>query len=578
MKMDSLFQASLSALKNGGITNLPLAELRAHHRNMALGFSKVFSRFALEVCGCEEPGDRVKLRKSVWLQTAGLKLSQFKTGSSSNLETVAKAECPVQILSKKSVASREETSPSKIILASKLLRSHLSISEATVCRGCSKRGRCPFARKVVTNKTRKTSLGALGKVLYGISQSCRLHLKDPELYPLVVSGEEMEAAVELVEQLTHHLEPSAMERQLKNVPVAEKKAVKAIVLRKLKNKQVRDRKKKLMRKSGMPAWMASELINIEPTAEKKREGKIKKGHDKFDLDSDEWVPEEKQEELLKPNLLFKEEVVTPNSKMKKKNHLVPLDNLADLPIPQRFPERTRKPVKVSRKKEGEVRQKIDINERQEGDVKDIKISPDRGYVVGNGMIAGGGIEYIKPQFLKGKTVLDNVKMARKVWEGNLDEKLKFIKRVPFDASSPRGNNRAIDPLLAKVLQKKTPPAKIIHDGLTPAAKIIHDGLTPPAKIIQEGLVCSGSSGGLKFPKLPQWEPASIAHNSSKSIKKVNTEKIISSRSGQVTERSKIEYRSLLRPEKEQKRSAAALEKRRGLSLKTTTDDISGLWK
>lgn len=555
----SLLQTSLSALKGSGISNVPIAEIASHYRNIALGYSQVFSKFAVEVCGCESPGDRVKLRKAVWLQTSGMKLEQFVKlpNVSDQLGIIAKAECPVQILSKKSTITREESSPSKIIFASKLLRAHLGINEATVCRGCSKRGRCPFARKVVANTASKTSMGALAKTLFGFSQSCRLYLKDPETYPFVTSAEEMEAALILIEQLTAFLEPSAMERQLKNVPIAERKAVKAIVLRKIKGKEIRDQKRKLVKKSGMPLWMANQLIPA--TDSDPKTDPPKKQAFKYDLDSEEWVPEEREEELSRSNLKFTNISFSEFPKKIVETKLI--DFSADLPLPQRFPEWEQKERK--KKKDHFALNKINIDKIKVHNGSE-KQQPSKGYVVGESS-PGGGIEYIKPQMLRGKTVLDNVSMASKVWETNLQDKIKFIQRVPFEESAKSVGRSFTDPLLSKVLRKQhlvmEQKAQRLVEKVTeekrfkewkkrqnvplppdPPPTIPHVSENPIRLEEKDGFVSAGS-GGLRFPKLPQWDPATTGRTI---VLKNKTEKLLS-HSGTVTERSRIEYKSLLRP-------------------------------
>ena len=416
-------------------------------------------------------------------------------------------------------------------MASKLLRAHLGISEATVCRGCSKRGRCPFARKIVPNNSMKTSLGAVSKILYGFSQSCRLYLKDPERYPLVISGEEMEAAVDLVEKLTQFLEPTALERQLKNVPVAERKAVKAIVERKLKTKQAREEKRIFVKKSGMPSWMASQFI--PDTGEKQQP---KKKEFKFDLNSEDWVPEEQREQLSKPNLVFSESPPSPSLV-----RTTSLDRLEDAPIPQRFPNIKQAKFARSDKKLHVLQEKINL---EKVGIKKSQPDPARGYVVGTAE-PSGGVEYIKPQFLKGKTVLDNVSLASRVWESSSSEKiLKNIKRVPFHESPAK--NGAVDPLLAKVLHKQ-------HLGRERKAQNYEDTVSeetrfeewkqrrtaePVSVLEKDGFFVVSNNTGLQFPKLPVWDPAKLNPKTDK------------------------QYRSLMRPESEQRRSAAALERKK----------------
>lgn len=66
---------------------------------------------------------------------------------------------------------------------------------------------------------------------------------------------------------------------------------------------------------------------------------------KFDIDSEDWVPEEKQEELMKSNLKFPD-----ISSPKVSSNVTSIDSITDTPIPERFAKSfeklvRRKPVK-----------------------------------------------------------------------------------------------------------------------------------------------------------------------------------------------------------------------------------------
>jgi hypothetical protein len=62
-----------------------------------------------------------------------------------------------------------------------------------------------------------------------------------------------------------------------------------------------------------------------------------------------------------------------------------------------------------------------------------------------------GIEYIKPQFLKGQTVLDNVSVAGKLWGNNpWITELKFLTRVPFIETVPH-TDQPVDKQLSEAM-------------------------------------------------------------------------------------------------------------------------------
>jgi hypothetical protein len=57
------------------------------------------------------------------------------------------------------------------------------------------------------------------------------------MYPFVLSASEMDAAISVTEDIENFLRPSSMERQLRNVPVADQATVRGIIKKQLKKKQ-----------------------------------------------------------------------------------------------------------------------------------------------------------------------------------------------------------------------------------------------------------------------------------------------------------------------------------------------------
>jgi hypothetical protein len=520
----SVFQQSLNTLKSA-----PAGLTEIHTRNVAAGFLQAFSKFAVETCGCEQPDDRVKLRKAVWHQTVGLHLRDFeKKFPQSNffLREIAKMECPVHIPGKDKAGPRDESSPSKIILASKLLRAHTEVSEATTCRGCSKRSRCPFVRKIVPNNKEKTSLGAVAKVLFGMSQSCRLHLKDPEQYPFMISGAEIEAGMKLTSQLGRFLEPSALERQLRNVPLADRKAVTAIVKKQLKKNEDLKKQRQEAKQQGLP----ENLIDPETLISPKVVNEPKQP--KFDVNSADWVPEEKIDEFAEINVELRNMVhAKPLEKPRAK-----VANVMDLPIPERYPEGRQlvKPKTTKSRKPTYDLSRLELHPQAETQ----KVSG--GYVVGEPQLSTPGIEYIKPQLMRGKRVTDNVGIASKVWDSQNSHvsELKFLKRVPFQADPPNAGAKT-DPTLARVLEKRTSfKNEEKFEKVSTQAQEVQMKEDMPS---QESSPMS--QGKLRFPKLPSWDAATL--NKVKISEK--TEKVRIGVNGAVSERLRTDFSKLMRP-------------------------------
>ena len=528
-----------------------------------------FSKFAVETCGCEDSGDRVKLRKSVWHQTVGLRLRDFQNRfhQIDRLKAVASMECPVQILGKNMTGPRDESCPSKIIQASKLLRAHTNVSEETTCRGCSKRSRCPFARKSISNISTKTSLGALSKVLYGMSQSCRLYLKDPETHPFMISVEEIEAGIKLTDQLGRFMEPWAIDRQLRNVAEADRKALKAIVTRQIRKNQELKKKREEARKLGLP----EELADVPTTEQKPLDEMASQKGQKFDINSDDWIPEEKFDEfssskssLLKPD---DTERIVPTKTM------VEAERVTDTPIPERYPNGR----KIGHKSQDMQKKKSMIDLSKVDQCKAGIVTGGGGYVIGQSQpVHSDGIEYIKGDLLRGKTVLDNVSLASKLWEKSNPyiTELKFLKRVPFKAAVTE--TTTVDPTLARALSASQPLA-----SLTPVPKRkvkvslmdkqvdmrgvdlsqshaisnieIHTAPlsnTPLYELQEQSDTTVGNeespkaSGKLQFPKLPSWDPESVNKIQSRDGR---TEKVRLGVNGIVTERLRTDFSKLMRP-------------------------------
>jgi hypothetical protein len=502
----------------------------------------------------------------------GLRLKQFeKTYGSEHIKEIAKMECPVQILTRNMSAARDESSPSKIIMASKLLRCHTSVSEATTCRGCSKKSRCPFVQRVVVNNPAKTSLGALSKVLFGMSQSCRLHLKNPEVYPFVIAVSELQAGLKLTAQMEKFLAPIARERQLQNVPIADRKAVKAIVTRQLKKNQEMQAERDKARKLGLP----TELMN-DPVAQEQVVKTTKTP--KFDINSSDWIPEESSDKLLEND----------SEKFPSKN---PNLSLLDSPFSERFPQGRKRLVK----KQEPTKELIDIRNGPSRSATQVA----GGYVVGGP--TSPGVEYIKPSLMKGKTVMDNVSLATKLWEHSSPyiTELKFLKRVPFQSEIPKKSleESMVDPALAQIVMSKPKESKPPRTKKTLAKvkvglrdkKVEYDDfknlevVTAPVSsgsIFETDGTISGNTkalefarmsksasklseteshvqvkSGLRFPKLPQWDPSTIG----RPVSKGTTEKV---RIGNgYAERLKTDFSKYMRPKLEP----------------TTPAEIAGIW-
>ena len=84
------------------------------------------------------------------------------------------------------------------------------------------------------------------------------------------------------------------------------------------------------------------------------------------------------------------------------------------------------------------------------------LKPRGGYTHAPGV--SGGVEYIKPQFLQGKRVLENVALAEK-----LAKKTLKIERIPFVETVPEISGKLRFPPLAK--KPSGPPKKVYTNSL-----------------------------------------------------------------------------------------------------------------
>lgn len=140
-----------------------------------------FHTFAVESCGCLAPGNRAHVKRSILYATQDLNFQtlvrELGHHEISALESLAAMECPV-LIPDKTMEKVNESMSMRIQYASKRLRRHFSLSETITCRGCTKRKRCGKFKEAAPQEPISCDLADASKVLFGLSQYCRVFLQD----------------------------------------------------------------------------------------------------------------------------------------------------------------------------------------------------------------------------------------------------------------------------------------------------------------------------------------------------------------------------------------------------------------
>ncbi|CEM31100.1 unnamed protein product [Vitrella brassicaformis CCMP3155] len=243
--------------------HLPVRSQPAHflesQRHAAMAFIQRLGQFAVECCGCATPQKRIQLKKSLLHASLGLEVETFLTETGMDvrhLQTLAAMECPVVYPSKDMSVTLLETSPKKIINASKRLRFFLSLPEVTTCRSCSKRGRC--ARFLAAPEGR-LDLSDVSRILVGLHTLCRTYVRSPETYNLVVTPSELQSAHATLDALFIYMKPLAQWAGIDKVPLADKRTAciaANTIQRKVNDKIRRKREAKML---NMPEWLRNTL-------------------------------------------------------------------------------------------------------------------------------------------------------------------------------------------------------------------------------------------------------------------------------------------------------------------------------
>ncbi|SBO20628.1 conserved Plasmodium protein, unknown function [Plasmodium knowlesi strain H] len=112
--------------------------------NGCLNFMKNFESFAAICCACNDPKNKVQLKKSIWFSSIGIEMQDFiqycyEGGKEFQndeikkiLEEIVKSECPVILRDKNSVLIEPDVAPKKIVNSAKRMRYFFNISEVHV--------------------------------------------------------------------------------------------------------------------------------------------------------------------------------------------------------------------------------------------------------------------------------------------------------------------------------------------------------------------------------------------------------------------------------------------------------------
>ena len=340
-----------SALANSGKAAAAVTDqqLVNRQRHLAFSFLQKFTRFAADECGCPSPSNRAYVKRSVFYATATIKMDAFVNHSSlevEQLKLLSKMECPVTLPNKAMLTVKaNESAAGKILQAAKRLRRHFDLSESQTCRGCSKRSRCRWFKRLPSGQGSEVAAGGdVARVLFGLAQYCRIHLQDPDNYPLDGYSEETFASADhVLEALAEYMKSAARERQnLTDLPSTDLKTARQILMDIATKIKRRKDEHKTHNMFNMPPWM---LRSLSPTNEANltpRQKWFLRQQNLAQSNPDPKTPEHLQWEWISEETLEEEKTTniapdsSPGHMSLPDGEIVKLDNLDDIPVKRRF--------------------------------------------------------------------------------------------------------------------------------------------------------------------------------------------------------------------------------------------------
>eukprot|EP00927_Polykrikos_kofoidii_P076475 TRINITY_DN73561_c0_g1_i1.p1 TRINITY_DN73561_c0_g1~~TRINITY_DN73561_c0_g1_i1.p1 ORF type:complete len:1091 (-),score=223.38 TRINITY_DN73561_c0_g1_i1:254-3481(-) len=334
----------------------PVRLSEKEQRQAAFGILQRFARLSEEAFGCKATSNRVHVRRAVFHAAKDQSISAFVedrlNGDVTMLHSLARLPCPVTIPDKTMLKTVvPESTPKRVIFASKALRRHFSLPETTSCRSCDKRSRCRWFKAPALEDV-STDLGHVVRVLFGMWQYARAHLRHPEAYPFYFQPVDLKSAEAIMDALTAHMQENLQHMLYSKIEIADEETASELLLKQAKKKlelQQAQAEEKLL---ALPQWMRETMRPAPGKHLRKAQRElIQRQSDIFPLENEDnkAAPKEKDEVWFEEGALPGEFLGEPlaadpaplpgDSRSEESALAGPVtvvDAPEDLPVPRRF--------------------------------------------------------------------------------------------------------------------------------------------------------------------------------------------------------------------------------------------------
>eukprot|EP00397_Hematodinium_sp_SG-2012_P030794 GEMP01032639.1.p1 GENE.GEMP01032639.1~~GEMP01032639.1.p1 ORF type:complete len:699 (+),score=144.33 GEMP01032639.1:23-2119(+) len=482
----------------------------------AFQYLQRFHRFA-EVCGCDTPTNRTEVKNAVLFATMDLDLDAFiakQNVSIHALESLSRMECPV-MEPDKSMQRVNESMAKRIIFASKRLRMHFSLTETITCRGCIKRKRCKWFRKLAEAEPRANVVDVT-KVLFGLSQYCRYFLQSPEVYPPI--AQDLSSPLELVEKLEAFVQDN-QRCNYADIPIADQTTATRLLIDRAKKHLAISQKKREERLLSLPEWMRKSLVLTDnpKNLSNRQKQELLAQSDAKDNPSD-WVKEGEEKNI-------------------KDAELTEIDDVRSIPLPKRF-EFIEKPedrqaveqystvykqyvTGVYRTKDATELNLDEVPEPVSTETKDMgggytivdmldprnfeSIPPEALDAIQVAPTALSGVHYYNTTSRIGQSsALFDKKVIQDMWASSSNFDPPFLRRIPFDAPRQRSGGSlppSVVHALGEAYKQSRTPSSSSTTPVDPRLAVEDDlDATPPKERVQVGPVFGRFTKQSEFPK------------------------------------------------------------------------------
>ncbi|SCM25400.1 conserved Plasmodium protein, unknown function [Plasmodium chabaudi adami] len=281
-------------------------------------FMNNFETFSIICCACNDPKNKVQLKKSLWFASVGLEMKDFLEHCYKDneellnekkkiFEEVAKIECPVILKDKNTVLIESAIAPKKVINSAKRMRYFFNISEVHTCRKCNQKNKC---KRFLQKYAGEPDFSDFARVFIGFYNICKAYIKRNE-----TEREELRHIVEKVQHfhcLLFYMYSYMIKHKhfnYNNVEEGNKSVVLNYLKEKRKNMLLIKNQKAQEKILNIPKEYSEVLIPTEKAKMKKKQKtifeKIQKFRRKSRMLEDEekfiWVEEKEDEDIHEEN-------------------------------------------------------------------------------------------------------------------------------------------------------------------------------------------------------------------------------------------------------------------------------------